>query len=125
MSKAPETKISTMAAQALWEKMRHYDKELDARVEDVNSAMVDMINAHTAAQELYVRRAEIAKELGRLAHEDFLPVTDTQAKTMPSHLRFWRANPLPTNGRPASMSDSFAAPYIGKRRHEDDLDDEL
>lgn len=92
MRDRPEPKISHAAAYALYEKMTYYDNEVSQREKAVKSAMAAMTRAHATAQDFYAKRSEIAKELDRLAPDDFMP---PEAAVEATGRRFWRPNPLP------------------------------
>lgn len=92
-----ETKqtISHTSAQALFDKMRHLDKELDARVAAVSNGLAAIVAAHESAQELYAKRSDIAKELRRLAPDDFMPEAVAVGASQDQEKRWHRVHPLP------------------------------
>lgn len=93
---APQT-VSETAARAIHRELMSLDSQLQAQVGYVHAASQQIASATMLVNELYAKRSELARELGRVAPEDFGVMPDAIAATIPalSANRFHKPHPLP------------------------------
>lgn len=109
---APQT-VSETAARAIHRELMSLDGQLQAQVSYVHAASQQIASATLLVNELYAKRSELARELGRVAPEDFdgLPRDLAGSVPMAPTNRFHKPHPLPHGAlAPAPQSPYPPAP---------------
>lgn len=68
-------RLSAHTAQILFDKMSGYDKMIDAQILRVKGMTAAIADAYATANAAWQDRQELARELNRLAPDDFTPNT--------------------------------------------------